>query len=109
MLTVGDNSLSTVFQRFEQNEKRMGKLEILMVSHLDVAEVKDKQSDKDTDKLDVRVKKLEDTFVKDDDDYKRLKEKVSNSLTLKGFAIVTSIVGAMLAIIGTMLGFAIKK
>ena len=106
---MGDNSLSTVFQRFEQNEKRMGKLEILMVSHLDVAEVKDKQSDKDTDKLDVRVKKLEDTFVKDDDDYKRLKEKVSNSLTLKGFAIVTSIVGAMLAIIGTMLGFAIKK
>ena len=106
---VGDNSLVSVFERIEKNEKRIGKLETKMVSHLDVAEVKDKQSDKDTDKLDVRVKKLEDTFVKNDDDYKKLKEKVSNSLTLKGFAIVTSIIGTMLAIIGTMIGFAIKK
>lgn len=109
MLTVGDNSLSTVFQRFEQNEKRIGTLERLIDSHLDVAVVKDEQSKEKSDELKIRVKELEDTYIKNDDDYKKLKEKVSNSLTIKGFAIVTSIVGTMLAIIGAMIGFAIKK
>ena len=43
MIKVGDNSLSSVFQKFKQNEKRIGALKKLMGSHVDVAVVKDEQ------------------------------------------------------------------
>lgn len=117
MLTVGDNNLNVIiFERFEKGEKRIARLERLMESHLNVAKVKDEQVKEKSDDLKTRVKDLEnevgdfsEVYVKDDDDYKKLEEKVSNSLTLKGFATVTSIVVGILAIIGTMIGYAIKK
>jgi len=101
------SDLDQIFNRIQTNEKRIGKLETGLKSHVDVAEVKDSHNvegrddiKSDVEKLDARLEKWENKFVdKDSLDYLSTKEKANNALTKKGLALVITVIGAILTLL----------